>query len=175
VEDSRRTKIGCRNEDLYPYAGLAITLPHSFVVEKNISIPLSLNVVNSYQTYMTEMVPESFGVEVIIKCLEQVGKDGDGHYKVVMSGVSVGRVQRTFDNYLIDHTRYIIPSHDAMKFVIGKRGCNVEGLRSVDGVFYVRLVINDSGDPAAWVSIIGTKQAISICTDLLDTHMYYYS
>jgi hypothetical protein len=115
------------------------------------------------------------GVNVLIKCLEKVGKDGDGHYKVIMNGVSVGRVQRTFDDYLIDHTRYLIPSSKAMKFVVGNKGCNVEVLKSVEGVFYVRLVMNDKGDPAAWLSIIGTKQALSICTDILDTHMYYFS
>jgi hypothetical protein len=120
------------------------------------------------------MMLESSGVEVLVKCLEKVGKDGDGHYKVSMSGLSVGRVQRMYNEYLIDHTRYLIPSPEAVKFVVGKKGFNVEALKSVEGVFYVRLVMNDKGDPAAWLSIVGTKQAISICTDILDTHMYYF-
>ena len=148
-------------------------------MERDIAVPLSTAIVQSYVEFVKEAVPTGSPVSVAINCVERVGKDGDGHYKLIMQGLSVGKVQRMFNRLVIEHSRFNIPDPGSIGFMMGKGSCRLEELRENPGVFSVRLVQNrfhDSrnGEPAAWISLIGTREACERCMRQLSENLSYF-
>lgn len=135
------------------------------LVERNISIPLSAGVVQAYRSFCKIHFPDPGPVEISISCVERLGTDGDGHYKISMTGLSVGKVLQAFETHLIEHNRFVIQNSRAVGYIIGRGSSKLEALRRREGIFSIRLVQDRLPNDVcpAWLSMIGTRTAVAGC------------